>query len=123
MRRAQTAMAKRISDEMKKLIAIGLIFIALSFCAVYTSVQIGSEAALAEITEFTATEADYHQRISTQLEAINLNLDTIATSLSSGNESVQTTLKETMEQMTAMNAVFLDYGRRMGILVQEGADV
>lgn len=116
-------MTKRISDEMKKLIAVGLIFIALSFCAVYTSVRIGAESAMAEITEFTMAEADYHQRISTQLEAINLNLSTIADSLSSGNESVQTTLEETMDQMTAMNAVFLDYGRRMGILVQEGADV
>ena len=117
-------MTKRISDEGKKLIAIGLIFISLSFCAVYTSVRIGSEeAALAEITEFTATEADYHQRISAQLETINMNLDAIADSLSSGTESVQTTLEETMDQMTAMNAVFLDYGRRMGILVQGESDV
>ena len=85
--------------------------------------RIGSEAALAEITEFTVTEADYHQKISAQLEAINMNLDAIATSLSSGNESVQTTLEETMDQMTAMNAVFLDYGRRMGILVQGESDV
>lgn len=116
-------MTKRISDEGKKLIAIGLIFISLSFCVVYTSVRIGSEAALAEITEFTATEADYHQRISAQLETINMNLDAIADSLSSGTESVQTTLEETMDQMTAMNAVFLDYGRRMGILVQGESDV
>ena len=111
-------MTKRISDEGKKLIAIGLIFISLSFCAVYTSVKIGSEAALAEITDFTASEADYHQQISSQLEAISLNLDAIADSLSTGTENVQTTLEETMKQMTAMNAVFLDYGRRMGILVQ-----
>lgn len=116
-------MTKRITDEGKKLIAIGLIFIALAFCAVYTSVRIGSESALAEITEFSATEADYHQRISAQLEAVNQHLAAIVDSVSSGNENVQTTLEETMNQMTAMNAVFLDYGRRMGILVQGGADV
>lgn len=116
-------MTKRITEEGKKLIAIGIIFIALAFCAVYTSVRIGSEAAAAEITEFTATEAEYHQRISAQLEAISMELGTIADSLSSGNENVQTTLEETMNQMTAMNAVFLDYGRRMGILVREGTDV
>ena len=52
-----------------------------------------------------------------------MNLDAIADSLSSGTESVQTTLEETMDQMTAMNAVFLDYGRRMGILVQGESDV
>lgn len=116
-------MTKRISDEGKKLIAIGLIFISFSFCAVYTSVRIGAEAALSEITEFTATEADYHQRISAQLETINMNLDAIADSLSSGTENIQTTLEETMDQMTAMNAVFLDYGRRMGILVHGESDV
>ena len=111
-------MTKNTTDEMKKLIAIGLIFIALSFCAVYTSVKIGSEAALAEITEFSASEQDFYQRISAQLEAISMNLESIGDSLSSGNENVQSTLEETMAQMTAMNAVFLDYGRRMGILVQ-----
>ena len=111
-------MTKNFTDEKKKLIAIGLIFIALSFCAVYTSVKIGSEAALAKITEYTASEAEYHQRISAQLESISINLESIEEVLSEGAEGVQTTLDETMDQMTAMNAVFLDYGKRMGILVQ-----
>ena len=116
-------MTKRISDEGKKLIAIGLIFISLSFCAVYTSVRIGAEAALSEITEFTATEADYHQRISAQLETININLDAIADSLSSGTENMQSSLEETLAQISPMDAAFLDYGRRMGILVQGESDV
>lgn len=111
-------MTKIFTDEKKKLIAIGLIFIALSFCAVYTSVKIGSEAALEKITEFTLSEADYHQRISAQLESISISLESVEKALSEGTEGVQTTLEETMEQLTAMNAVFLDYGKRMGILVQ-----
>lgn len=109
---------KNITDEAKKLIAIGLIIIALAFCAVYTSVRIGSEAALAEITEFTASEAEYYQGIQAQLESINQLLAIINSSLTSSAEGVQSTLDETMQQLTAMNTVFLDYGRRMGILVQ-----
>lgn len=111
-------MTKNITDEKKKLIAIGLIIIALAFCAVYTSVKIGSEDALAEIQEFTASEAEYYQRIQAQLESIDQSLAQISDSLTAGTEGVQSTLDETMQQLTAMNAVFLDYGKRMGILVQ-----
>lgn len=111
-------MTKNITDEKKKLIAIGLIIIALAFCAVYTSVRIGSEDALAEIQEFTASEAEYYQNIQAQLESIDQSLAQISDSLTAGTEGVQSTLEETMQQLTAMNAVFLDYGKRMGILVQ-----
>ena len=111
-------MTKNITDEKKKLIAIGLIIIALAFCAVYTSVRIGSEDALAEIQEFTASEAEYYQNIQVQLESIDQSLAQISDSLTAGTEGVQSTLEETMQQLTAMNAVFLDYGKRMGILVQ-----
>ena len=111
-------MTKNITDEKKKLIAIGLIIIALAFCAVYTSVRIGSEDALAEIQEFTASEAEYYQNIQAQLESIDQSLAQISDSLTTGTEGVQSTLEETMQQLTAMNAVFLDYGKRMGILVQ-----
>ena len=111
-------MTKNITDEKKKLIAIGLIIIALAFCAVYTSVRIGSEDALAEIQEFTASEAEYYQNIQAQLESIDQSLAQISNSLTAGTEGVQSTLEETMQQLTAMNAVFLDYGKRMGILVQ-----
>lgn len=111
-------MTKNITDEKKKLIAIGLIIIALAFCAVYTSVRIGSEDALAEIQEFTASEAEYYQNIQAQLESIGQSLAQISDSLTAGTEGVQSTLEETMQQLTAMNAVFLDYGKRMGILVQ-----
>ena len=112
-------MTKNITDEKKKLIAIGLIIIALAFCAVYTSVKIGSEDALAEIQEFTASEAEYYQNIQAQLESIDQSLALISDSLATGTEGVQSTLEETMQQLTAMNAVFLDYGKRMGILIQE----
>ena len=115
-------MTKNTTFE-KKLIAIGLIIIALAFCAVYTSVKIGSEDALAQIQEFTASEAEYYQGIRVQLELINQSLALISDSLTAGTEGVQSTLEETMQQLTAMNAVFLDYGRRMGILVQEEGDV
>ena len=111
-------MTKNITDEKKKLIAIGLIIIALAFCAVYTSVRIGSEDALAEIQEFTASEAEYYQNIQAQLESIDQSLVQISDSLTAGTEGVQSTLEETMQQLTAINAVFLDYGKRMGILVQ-----
>lgn len=111
-------MTKNITDEKKKLIAIGLIIIALAFCAVYTSVRIGSEDALAEIQEFTASEAEYYQNIQAQLESIDQSLAQISDRLTAGTEGVQSTLEETMQQLTAMNAVFLDYGKRMGILVQ-----
>ena len=111
-------MTKNITDEKKKLIAIGLIIIALAFCAVYTSVRIGSEDALAEIQEFTASEAEYYQNIQAQLESIDQSLAQISDSLTAGTEGVRSTLEETMQQLTAMNAVFLDYGKRMGILVQ-----
>ena len=111
-------MTKNITDEKKKLIAIGLIIIALAFCAVYTSVKIGSEDALAEIQEFTASEAEYYQNIQAQLESIDQSLAQISDSLTAATEGVQSTLEETMQQLTAMNAVFLDYGKRMGILVQ-----
>lgn len=111
-------MTKNITDEKKKLIAIGLIIIALAFCAVYTSVRIGSEDALAEIQEFTASEAEYYQNIQAQLESIDQSLAQISDSLTAGTEGVQSTLEETMQQITAMNAVFLDYGKRIGILVQ-----
>ena len=111
-------MTKNITDEKKKLIAIGLIIIALAFCAVYTSVRIGSEDALAEIQEFTASEAEYYQNIQAQLESIDQSLAQISNSLTAGTEGVQSTLEETMQQLTAINAVFLDYGKRMGILVQ-----
>ena len=111
-------MTKNITDEKKKLIAIGLIIIVLAFCAVYTSVRIGSEDALAEIQEFTASEAEYYQNIQAQLESIGQSLAQISDSLTAGTEGVQSTLEETMQQLTAMNAVFLDYGKRMGILVQ-----
>lgn len=111
-------MTKNITDEKKKLIAIGLIIIALAFCAVYTSVRIGSEDALAEIQEFTVSEAEYYQNIQAQLESIDQSLAQISDSLTAGTEGVQSTLEETMQQLTAMNAVFLDYGKRMGILVQ-----
>lgn len=112
-------MTKNITDEKKKLIAIGLIIIALAFCAVYTSVKIGSEDALAEIQEFTASEAEYYQNIQAQLESIDQSLALISDSLATGTEGVQSTLEETMQQLTAMNVVFLDYGKRMGILIQE----
>lgn len=112
-------MTKNITDEKKKLIAIGMIIIALAFCAVYTSVRIGSEDALAQIREFTASEAEYYQNIQAQLELIDQSLAQISDSLTEGTEGVQSTLEETMQQLTAMNAVFLDYGKRMGILVQE----
>lgn len=115
-------MTKNTTYE-KKLIAIGLIIIALAFCAVYTSVKIGSEDALAQIQEFTASEAEYYQSIQAQLESINQSLSLISDGLTAGTEGVQSTLEETMQQLTAMNAVFLDYGRRMGILVQEESDV
>ena len=115
-------MTKNTTFE-KKLIAIGLIIIALAFCAVYTSVKIGSEDALAQIQEFTASEAEYYQSIQAQLESINQGLSLISDSLTASTEGVQSTLEETMQQLTAMNAVFLDYGRRMGILVQEESDV
>lgn len=111
-------MTKNITDEKKKLIAIGLIIIALAFCAVYTSVKIGSEDALAEMQELTASEAEYHQGIQAQLESIDQHLAIISGSLTSSAEDIQSALEETMQQLTAMNAVFLDYGRRMGILVQ-----
>ena len=111
-------MTKNTTYE-KKLIAIGLIIIALAFCAVYTSVKIGSEDALAQIQEFTASEAEYYQNIQAQLELIDQSLAQISDSLTEGTEGVQSTLEETMQQLTAMNAVFLDYGKRMGILVQE----
>lgn len=115
-------MTKNTTYE-KKLIAIGLIIIALAFCAVYTSVKIGSEDALAQIQEFTASEAEYYQSIQAQLESINHSLSLISDSLTAGTEGVQSTLEETMQQLTAMNVVFLDYGRRTGILVQEEGDV
>lgn len=115
-------MTKNTTYE-KKLIAIGLIIIALAFCAVYTSVKIGSEDALAQIQEFTASEAEYYQSIQAQLESINQSLSLISDSLTAGTEGVQSTLEETMQQLTAMNVVFLDYGRRTGILVQEEGDV
>lgn len=111
-------MTKNITDEKKKLIAIGLIIIVLAFCAVYTSVRIGSEDALAEIQEFTVSEAEYYQNIQAQLESIDQSLVQISDSLTAGTEGVQSTLEETMQQLTAINAVFLDYGKRMGILVQ-----
>ena len=116
-------MTKNITDEKKKLIAIGLIIIALAFCAVYTSVKIGAEDALSRIQEFTASEAEYYQSIQAQLESINQSLALISDSLTAGTAGVQSTLEETMQQLTAMNAVFLDYGRRMGILIQEESNV
>ena len=116
-------MKNPISDEAKKLIAMGILIIALAFCSVYTATKAGTEETFERISQFTASEAEYHQNISELLVAIDQRLEIIDEKNTQSNEELQTTLTDTMDQLTAMNAVFLDYGKRMGIIVQGGQDV
>ena len=111
-------MKNPISSDAKKLIAIGLLIIALAFSAVYTATKTGAEGSAAEITRFTASEAEYHQNISELLASIYQQLESIGEKNTESNEDLEAVLIDTMDQLTAMNAVFLDYGKRMGILVQ-----
>lgn len=112
-------MKKSMSNDTKTLIAAGVLIVALSLCSVYTAVKTGAEEPLEKIQEFTLSEAESYQRTQEILLSINQRLETIGDEITESNKELQTTLEETMDQLTAMNAVFLEYGQRMGILVQE----
>ena len=112
-------MTKNTSKETRKIIALGIVFIVLSFCSVYTAVKIGSDYSIQEMSRITETESDYYQSIRGYLNSIYQCLEDLRADMADDSTNLQETLEGTMDQMTAMNAVFLDYGKRMGILIQE----
>ena len=112
-------MKKTISKEAKIIAAVGMIVVALSFCSVLTAIRIGRTQTITEVETLSMTAEQHLQTIETLLQSIEVSISCLYSEIDSGSTAIRKTLEDTMNQMIAMNAVFLEYGKKVGILIQE----